>query len=195
MGTREEQKKMRRQLILEKGLNLFVEKGYSATKISDIAEAADMSVGLMFHYFESKEKLYEELVMFGLQGTQSAMRFDAEHPLIFFEQAVKVIFENIRSNPMVAKMFVFMERSQHSMELPERIRAIANRVNNIPMSVALIEKGQKNGEIKDGNPLSLSLAFWCSIQGIAETLAMNPELPCPEPQWVLDIIRNKENAE
>lgn len=193
MGKREEQKALRKQQILEQGLILFVEKGYRATKISDIAKAVDMSVGLMFHYFESKEKLYEELVLLGLQGTQSAMVFDEDQPLVFFEQAVNGIFKSIRSNPLVAKMFIFMERSQHNMELPDSIRTLANQVNNIPKSVSLIEKGQKNGEIKNGDSLALSLAFWCSIQGIAETIAMNPNLPCPEPEWVLDIIRNKEN--
>ena len=60
--TREEQKTQRRQLIITKALELFVKKGYSETKIGDIAKASNMSVGLMFHYFESKEQLYAELV-------------------------------------------------------------------------------------------------------------------------------------
>ena len=56
---RQEQKEARRQEILYVALDLFVKKGYAATKITDIAEKASMSVGLLFHYFESKEKLYE----------------------------------------------------------------------------------------------------------------------------------------
>lgn len=55
MSTRDEQKEKRRKEILTAGLDLFIRKGYSATKIKDIAEHVGMSVGLLFHYFESKE--------------------------------------------------------------------------------------------------------------------------------------------
>ena len=43
--TRKEQKEERRKAILFTALNLFVERGYHETKISDIADAVPMSVG------------------------------------------------------------------------------------------------------------------------------------------------------
>ena len=49
METRKEQKEKRRQEILLAGLDLFVTKGYAATKITDIAKQAGMSTGLLFH--------------------------------------------------------------------------------------------------------------------------------------------------
>ena len=55
---RVEQKEKRRQEILNAGLDLFIQKGYSATRTAEIAKAVDMSEGLLFHYFETKEKLY-----------------------------------------------------------------------------------------------------------------------------------------
>lgn len=69
MRTRKEQKEQRRQEIINAALELFVSKGYAATKITDIAKKTNMSTGLMFHYFESKEQLYEALVQMGLEGT------------------------------------------------------------------------------------------------------------------------------
>ena len=68
MGIREEQREKRREEILAAGLDLFIRKGYVATKISDIAAQVGMSVGLLFHYFQSKENLYEELIKYGIQG-------------------------------------------------------------------------------------------------------------------------------
>ena len=64
--TRQEQKEARRQAILMKALELFVTKGYYETKINDIAEGVKMSVGLLFHYFDSKEQLFYELVKMGV---------------------------------------------------------------------------------------------------------------------------------
>ena len=49
MSIRDEQKEQRRALIIDKAIELFAKKGYLDTKIGDIAKAADMSVGLMFH--------------------------------------------------------------------------------------------------------------------------------------------------
>ena len=48
-------------------LQLFIEKGYHETKVSDIAAAVPMSTGLMFHYFKSKEELLAALVAMGEQ--------------------------------------------------------------------------------------------------------------------------------
>ncbi len=66
MTKREEQKEKRRQDILRAGLKLFACKGYEATKINDIAEEAGMSLGLLYHYFESIEILHEELINIAL---------------------------------------------------------------------------------------------------------------------------------
>ncbi|MEN6339070.1 MAG: helix-turn-helix domain-containing protein, partial [Clostridiaceae bacterium] len=51
MTVRDDQKEKRREDILRAGLDLFVKKGYTATKIKDIADQVGMSLGLLFHYF------------------------------------------------------------------------------------------------------------------------------------------------
>ena len=47
--TRNEQKEERRKQILFKALELFVTKGFTETKITDIAQALDISTGLLLH--------------------------------------------------------------------------------------------------------------------------------------------------
>lgn len=188
MKNREEQKAERKQAIMKAGLDLFVRKGYNATKISDIAAEVNMSVGLLFHYFESKEKLYEELVRNGLAGTQRFMDFDMEHPLEFFEESARMIFSYMKERT-VTRMFVLMGQAMISESTPQSVKEIVSQVNSVETSVPLIEAGQKLGVIKEGNPLALSIAFWESIQGIAEGLAVQPDLPCPDPSWIVDIIR------
>ena len=63
MTQRDQQRTQRQQQILQSALTLFVQKGYHETKIADIAQAANMSIGLLFHYFPSKEQLLEELIV------------------------------------------------------------------------------------------------------------------------------------
>lgn len=191
MPTRQEQKEQRRQEILYTALDLFVKKGYAATKITDIAKEASMSVGLLFHYFESKEKLYEELVKMGLQGTTYPGAQSCEHAIDFFEQFAEQLFAYMKQQPYIAKMFVLMADAQQSAGIPEGIREIAMQVNTIEQFVFIVEWGQKEGSIRQGNPLTLSNAFWCSIQGIAEQYAVHPEIGLPEAEWIVDIVRAK----
>lgn len=191
MGKREEQKVKRRMEILEAALRIFVKKGYAAAQIKDIAAEAGMSAGLMFHYFESKEKLYEELILYGLSKTQDAMSLETADPLEFFEECASQVLRAAREQPSVTLMFVFMAQAQRSEGIPEAAKKLAAGVNNINECVPLIEAGQKTGTIRQGDALALSNAFWCSLQGIMEQAAMHPELPLPEAEWLADILRIK----
>lgn len=188
MTRREDQKKERRNAIILAGLDLFVRRGYSATKITDIAKEVNMSVGLLFHYFESKEKLYEELIRIGLEGTRSFLDFNPEEPLTYFKEAASMIFEYLK-DANVAKMFVLMGQASLNEAAPEVVKELVAQVNNVEYSVSIIEAGQKKGVIKQGDPYALSAAFWSSIQGIAEEVAVAPNMPIPEADWIIDIIK------
>ncbi len=191
MGTREEQKERRKGEILAAGLDLFIRKGYSATKIKDIAEQAGMSVGLLFHYFESKEKLYEELIQLGISGPMSIMSLNDLEPLEFFRQAADQIFRYIQEEPFVAKMFVLMSQANYNEAAPQSIKELLSGFDIYTPTIQLIKQGQADGTIKAGDPYSLSIAFWCAIQGIAEQLALQPEAPCPKSEWIVDMLRRE----
>lgn len=192
---REEQKEQRKNQIISTALDLFVKKGYAATKISDIAIAANMSAGLLFHYFESKEKLLEELINIGLQGARMPLQMEYHDELKFFEGIALQLISYIQEQPNAAKMFVLMAQMQRTEGIPENIKKVALSVNTIEKSVEIIKVGQKKGIIRKGNPVALSNAYWCSIQGIAEQFTMHPEIPLPKAEWIVDIIRVKSKGD
>jgi AcrR family transcriptional regulator len=51
----------KRQLILDSALDLMARRGYHAVSVKDIAKEAEISLGSMYTYFESKEQLVNEL--------------------------------------------------------------------------------------------------------------------------------------
>lgn len=189
MGIREEQREKRRADILSAALDLFIRKGYSSTKISDIAQSVSMSMGLLFHYYKSKENLYEELIKLGIQGPMNVMAFTDKEPSLFFEDAVKQIFRYIKEQTFTAKMFVLMAQAFYNEAAPQSVKDILQGFDIHTPTVQLIQKGQANGTIREGNPYALSIAYWSAIQGIAEQIAMHPDWPCPESDWIVAILR------
>jgi len=54
---RQREKKLRREAILRAAETLFAQKGYRKTRIEDVADAAEVSVGTVYGYFKNKEEL------------------------------------------------------------------------------------------------------------------------------------------
>ncbi len=173
------------------GLDLFIRKGYAATRTADIAEKVGMSEGLLFHYFPTKEKLYIALLELANTGKDNIFSVKDKPPLEFFEQAAKTVLNYIAKQPFAAKLFVLMNRAQYDETLSEQVRKSIFREKDVEYSLKLIMQGQKEGSIRKGEPLALVTAFFMSIQGIAENIARNPQMPVPDPEWIVDIIRNK----
>lgn len=192
MITRKEQKIKRQKEILVAGLELFACNGYAATNVSDIADKVGMSIGLFYNYYESKEKLYEELIKLGISGPISVMSQTDQAPLAFFEDSTKRILQMIKSEPFTAKMFILMDQAAHNESLPQSVKDMLSDYDIHTQTVSIIEKGQADGTIREGNPLALAIAYWSSIQGIAKEIALHPDSPCPTSEWIVDIIRNKD---
>lgn len=194
MSIRDEQKEQRRALIIDKAIELFAKKGYANTKIGDIAQAANMSVGLMFHYFESKEKLFEEMVRYGAQSASNTPReLSFENPLDYFEGFLKTLFKYAKEYPKVMYLFVIMGQLQRDNGIPPHIKEIAKSNDQVKQSAEIIAAGQEYGYFRAGDPYLLSFTFWSSVQGVMERLAVTPEMlendRLPETDWIVDIIR------
>ncbi|MEO5770206.1 MAG: helix-turn-helix domain-containing protein, partial [Polyangia bacterium] len=52
----------RRTLLLELGIRLFSTHSYEDISVDDVAVAAGMSKGLLYHYFKGKREFYVETI-------------------------------------------------------------------------------------------------------------------------------------
>ena len=68
---RERRKEARPGELLDAALSLFVEKGFAATRVEEVAARAGVSKGTLFLYFTSKEELFKAVVRETVSG-----RFD-----------------------------------------------------------------------------------------------------------------------
>lgn len=63
---RQRRKQARPSELTAAALDLFVERGFAATKLDDIAARAGVSKGTLYLYFASKEQLFKEVIQQGI---------------------------------------------------------------------------------------------------------------------------------
>jgi TetR/AcrR family transcriptional regulator len=67
-AKRTRRKEARPGELLAAALTLFVEKGYAATRVEEVAQRAGVSKGTLFLYFANKEELFKAMVRENLAG-------------------------------------------------------------------------------------------------------------------------------
>src|SRR3954469_22982205 len=67
-ARRERRKEARPGELLDAALDLFVEKGFAATRSEEVAARAGVSKGTLFLYFPSKEELFKAVVRENISG-------------------------------------------------------------------------------------------------------------------------------
>jgi AcrR family transcriptional regulator len=110
MPTRETPaRRDRREDILKASLNLFAEKGFHGTSMRDIARAAGIAEGLIYHYFASKRDLFraiiEEYSFLPLLRTlpELAEQLDLRALLIVFARG---FFDVLRQNTQLTRLLL-----------------------------------------------------------------------------------------
>lgn len=181
-----------RTTILDASLRLFVHKGYGATTVRDIAAASQVSTGLMFHYFDSKQSLLEAHVRqldVGMGRIAELIR-SSNTPLQTFELIATMLLGSLHDEPS-KNLFLLATQVQSSQAIPEVVRTIFDASKTIEASVPLIVLGQQRAEIREGDPEALAIAFWGALQGIAELLVWRPEAAIPEAAHIIDLLRTQ----
>jgi len=123
--VRQRRKQARPQELLDAALELFVEKGFSATRSEEVAQRAGVSKGTLYLYFPSKEELFKAVVRNNIsaliaEGQQIADHFDGPSAQLLrllmqtWWQRVgdthaggifKIIFAEVRNFPELAQFY------------------------------------------------------------------------------------------
>lgn len=74
---------LRRIKLVQAAIRCFEESGFHGTSMSQISEAADMSVGHIYHYFPGKEALIAAIVEVKLEETFQRMNAAARKASLF----------------------------------------------------------------------------------------------------------------
>jgi len=96
----EEMRESRRKQIMDAALELFASEGYSHCSISQLAQHAGISKGLMYNYFDSKEALLKAIIEEGIQDVLNLIdpNMDGRVESHEVEEFIRITFKSIREN-------------------------------------------------------------------------------------------------
>jgi AcrR family transcriptional regulator len=185
---REEQKKN----ILEGAIRAFARNGFPATKMADIAAEANVSYGLVYHYFPNKEQILGELTDIAVQKvselTQQAMEMPGT-PLERLHWLVSMILQHLQKKP--ESMMIF-HRLVAEMNSRHECRALASRFDVLFTEVLgrLITEGQVAGQIARDDPALLVTALQACLRGLTYcAMARNCEQGFPDADILLRLLK------
>ena len=138
--------------ILDAAEEMLASRGYQHARMDEIAEHADVAVGTLYTYFNSKENLYRAVVNRAIESDQAFMdraQVSSDDPV---EQLTAVAEEYralVRQHPLIFRLGLGLERElldalpEIATRLAERHRAEVERL------AAVIEKGVRRGVLRD----------------------------------------------
>lgn len=100
-------RKQKKQLIMDASLELFAENGFHATSISQIATKAQISKGLTYNYFESKDSILNEIMDQGFNEIYDNLDMNHDGALTDeeFKYFIRQNFRLVRENLHYWKLF------------------------------------------------------------------------------------------
>ncbi len=138
----------RRDAVLVLAAELFAEKGFRATTVRDIADAAGVLSGSLYHHFDSKESMVDKLLsefLHDLLERYRAVLADGDPPRATLQRFIEVAFDALPRHR--AAIVVFQQDGAHLAEF-ERfayVNRVAAEIEKMWMDV--IQAGVADGQL------------------------------------------------
>lgn len=147
----ERRKEARPQELLAAALDLFVERGFAATRLDDVASRAGVSKGTLYLYFANKEELFKAVVrenmLPALDEAEDFIQQYQGNSASLFEEIMLGWWERVGSAKVAGITKLIMAESGNFPEVARfYYEEVISRVNG--MVVSMLEHGIARGEFR-----------------------------------------------
>jgi AcrR family transcriptional regulator len=185
-GGRQKVAKDRHQEILNAAAKVITERGLAETRISDIADQAGVSPGLILYYFESKDRLLSDALSytndrFYLETSRELRRIPGARSQLdrFIQLSVPGLlpeFERLEEWALWIEIWV---RALRDPEMAKDREVLDRRWR--AQIADIVHRGQQSGEFPATDaPEDLALRLGALIDGLAIQVLMNDSEVSPQ---------------
>ncbi|RKQ94847.1 TetR family transcriptional regulator [Mycolicibacterium mucogenicum 261Sha1.1M5] len=148
--------------VIRAAVELFAERGYANTSVQDIVDAAGVTKGAMYHYFESKDDLlfgiYDRVLSLQQSHLDAIVGEGGDVDDVLRAVCVDVLETSIE---YLAEGTVFF-RSMDMLSEPRRKEVVRRRRAYNDEFAALVRQGQREGNYRDDIPVPVLIAHFFS---------------------------------
>jgi AcrR family transcriptional regulator len=189
VGTkRERRKEARPGELLEAALDLFVEKGFAATRVDEVAARAGVSKGTLFLYFPSKEELFKAVVRQNIAGRFEEWRDELDSFVgttsDLLRYCYQVWWERIGATKASGITKLMFSEAQNFPEITEFYPVPLDYIVHVvlaPMIFLMMWKHSVGACIPDSLGLRPELYIDAQIDNVLNGLLVRPDPSSPVP--------------
>jgi len=195
--TKEQFAAMRRstnEKILSAAIKLFSRKGVFNVTIQEIANEAELSVGLLYRHYKTKDSIFAALVQMAIDGLkQAGEQFDGE-PVDVIKCWTKEVLNDISKNDeFVQFMHILSPTSVADGSFPKRETILEANKYFQHQITEVITRGQYNGAFREGNPVGMAQYLLTIVTGLCSMkLALKDSFVIPTPAMITTFLLKEE---
>lgn len=160
---------------------MFLRKGFRAATMEEIAVAAGIAVGTLYHYFDSKEEIYVSILTESIRMLRERLTAAAAKqvpPALSLVSLGRAYADCFVEHPEYFKIQMAFQQESSVAEgfVREREKLYGLIRENLELFAEKIRDGQRAGTFRrDLDPTLMATALWASYTGVLSA-AMNERL-------------------
>lgn len=166
----EEMRAATRTAVLNSAMTLFAQNGYAHTTTRSIAKEAGISIGLMYHYFDSKESLLRAVFdhSMGILSETFAQSYSQSEPSERLASLLRSMLTLLKNDASFWSLF-YMLRTQPAIqrELGDDFRMWTKRLRDL-FEAELIQLGHQDAPIE-------AYMLYSLIEGTIQQYLLDPQ--------------------
>ncbi|HDP26090.1 MAG TPA: TetR/AcrR family transcriptional regulator [Deltaproteobacteria bacterium] len=166
----------KQNMIIDAALEVFREKGYANARMADISNRAGVSYGLVYHYFGSKEVLFELIVEDWWNELYSVMEHEKSSKIHVRQKLINIIdffLTTYGNRPNLISIFV-SEVCRSSVY--HTTEGLAKFLNFFSLCEEIMAEGQNKGVLRnDVGAHHLSYIFYGAIETFISVMVLGKE--------------------
>ncbi len=166
----------KQEMIIDAALEVFREKGYANARMADIARRAGVSYGLVYHYFGSKEVLFDLIVESWWNDLYTMMENEKASNSRFREKLVNIIqffLDTYVNKPNLISIFV-SEVCRSSVYHTEE--GLSKFLKFFSLCEDIMAEGQERGFLSKDIPAHhLTYIFYGAIETFISVMVLGRE--------------------
>ncbi|ANA79868.1 transcriptional regulator, TetR family protein [Paenibacillus vortex V453] len=162
-----EKAQRKRDLILDKAKELFIQRGYAATSMDELVKYTGASKGSIYYHFESKEDLFVKLLAKQNQEWMEGWNDKKAHYTNFEEKLYGIADHMVDDfqNPLTKIAEEFYINQPENKTIVAEMLAILQGPRTLYREIML--EGAREGRISEGDIDEISIIFGSLLDGLS----------------------------